>query len=276
MDVKKDILWRVYLCFLLMVLLCLCVLGRAIFIQNGDEGKYWIGMSDSLHIKSQTIIAERGTIYSEDGNMLSTSVPVFDIYVDFAADGLREKQGKRFKDHIDSLSFCLSKLFADKSAEDYKKQLQQAYEEKDRYFILKKKMTFDQYLLLRDFPLVRLGRNKSGFIIDTKDKRINPYILLANRTIGLSRQNLAKNVGLELTYDSLLRGTTGQRLMRYSAGAYMPVEGSELDPVNGKDIVTTLDTYIQDVAENALMKMLVGNNSVHGTAIVYLGASAGK
>ena len=268
MDVKKDILWRVYLCFLLMVLLCLCVLGRAIFIQNGDEGKYWIGMSDSLHIKSQTIIAERGTIYSEDGNMLSTSVPVFDIYVDFAADGLREKQGKRFKDNIDSLSFCLSNLFADKSKEEYKKQLQQAYQEEDRYFILKKKMTFDQYLLLRNFPLVRLGRNKSGFIIDTKDKRINPYILLANRTIGLSRQNLSKNVGLELTYDSLLRGTTGQRLMRYAAGAYMPVEGSELDPVNGKDIVTTLDTYIQDVTENALMKMLVGNNSLHGTAIV--------
>ena len=267
MDVKKDILWRVYLCFLCMVLLCVFVLGRAIYIQR-VQGKYWVGMSDSLQIKSQPIIAERGTIYSEDGNMLSTSVPVFDIYVDFAADGLREKQGKRFRDNIDSLSYCLSNLFLDKSIEEYKKQLQQAYQEKDRYFILKKKMTFDQYLLLRNFPLVRLGRNKSGFIIDAKDKRINPYVLLANRTIGLSRQNLSKNVGLELTYDSLLRGTTGQRLMRYVAGAYMPVEGSELDPVNGKDIITTLDTYIQDITEGALMKMLDTNNSVHGTAIV--------
>ena len=250
-----------------MVLLCVFVLGRAIYIQR-VQGAYWVGMSDSLHIKPQPIIAERGTIYSEDGNMLSTSVPVFDIYVDFSADGLREKQGKRFKDNIDSLSLSLSNLFGDKTSEEYKNQLQQGYQEKDRYFILKKKMTFDQYLLLRNFPLVRLGRNKSGFIIDTKDKRINPYVLLANRTIGLSRQNLSKNVGLELTYDSLLRGTSGQRLMRYAAGAYMPVEGSELDPVNGKDIVTTLDTYIQDVAENALMKMLAGNNSLHGTAIV--------
>ncbi len=267
MDVKKDILWRVYLCFLCMVLLCVFVLGRAIYIQRA-EGKYWVGMSDSLHIKSQPIIAERGTIYSEDGNMLSTSVPVFDVYVDFGADGLREKQGKRFKDNIDSLSYSLANLFADKTTADYKKQLQQAYQEKDRYYILKKKMTFDQYLSLREFPLVRLGRNKSGFIIDAKDKRINPYVLLANRTIGLSRQNLSKNVGLELTYDSLLRGTSGQRLMRYAAGAYMPVEGSELDPVNGKNIVTTLDTYIQDVAENALMRMVDSNNSVHGTVIV--------
>jgi cell division protein FtsI (penicillin-binding protein 3) len=75
-------------------------------------------------------------------------------------------------------------------------------------------------------------------------------------------------VGLEQSYDSSLKGTTGQRLMRYIAGAYMPVEGAEVEPENGKDIITTLDTYIQDVAEVALMKMLVGNNSLHGTAIV--------
>jgi cell division protein FtsI (penicillin-binding protein 3) len=37
--------------------------------------------------------ADRGTIYSEDGQMLSTSIPTFDIYMDFDADGLREKMG---------------------------------------------------------------------------------------------------------------------------------------------------------------------------------------
>ncbi|MEI9933999.1 MAG: hypothetical protein WDM71_03940 [Ferruginibacter sp.] len=72
--------------------------------------------------------AERGTIYSEDGNMLSTSVPIFDIYIDFGADGLREKDGKRFKDNIDSLSICLANLFNDKSASAYKKELEMGYE----------------------------------------------------------------------------------------------------------------------------------------------------
>lgn len=267
MDIRKDILWRVYLCFLGMVLICIFVLGRAVYIQRA-QGSFWRGMGDSLHLKYQPIVAERGTIYSEDGNMLSTSVPVFDVYIDFAADGLREKQGKRFKENIDSLSICLAELLKDKSASDYKRDLQQAYNDKDRYFLLKRKMPFDQYILMRNFPLVRLGRNKSGFIVEARDKRINPYVLLANRTIGLSRKDSAKNVGLELTYDSLLKGTTGQRLMRYSAGTYLPVEGAELDPVNGKDIVTTLDTYIQDMTENALMDMLVKNNSTHGTAIV--------
>ncbi len=267
MDIKKDILWRVYLCFIGIVLLGAVVLGRAFYIQR-FEGTFWKSMGDSLHQKFMPLDAERGTIYSEDGNMLSTSVPIFDVYVDFGADGLREKDGQRFKNNIDSLSFNMAKLFKDKTAADYKKEMQLAYKNNDRYYPLKKKISFVEYAQLRDFPLVRQGRNKSGFIIDLRDKRINPYVLLANRTIGLSRDNAKKNVGIEQSYDSLLRGTTGQRLMRYVAGAYMPVEGVEVEPENGKDIVTTLDTYMQDVAENALMKMLVGNNSLHGTAIV--------
>jgi cell division protein FtsI (penicillin-binding protein 3) len=61
-------------------------------------------MSDSLHQRIEEIDAGRGTIYSEDGQMLSTSLPTFDIYIDFMADGLREKNGKRFKENIDSFS----------------------------------------------------------------------------------------------------------------------------------------------------------------------------
>jgi cell division protein FtsI (penicillin-binding protein 3) len=274
LDIKKDILWRVYVCFLSMILLCICVLGRAIYIQRA-EGKYWKALSKEKHIKSDDIAAERGTIYSEDGNMLSTSIPIFDIHIDFGAEGLRDKEGKRFRENLDSLSLSLANLFADKTASEYKAMLKQGYVDKDRYFLLQRKITFNQYVQLRKFPLVRLGRNKSGFIVAAKDKRINPYVLLANRTIGLSRQDLSKNVGLELSYDSLLRGSTGKRLMRYTAGTYLPIEGSELDPVNGKDIVTTLDTYIQDVAENALLRMMIGNNSLHGTAIV-METSTGK
>lgn len=267
MDVKKDILWRVYLCFLAIVILGFMVLGRVVYIQN-VEGEYWREMGDSLHIKYQPILAERGTIYSEDGNMLSTSVPIFDVYIDFAADGLREKQGERFHQNIDSLSIRLSQLFADKSSAEYKKEITSGYNKKLRYYSLKKKISFDEYRQLRDFPLVRLGKNKSGFIIETRDKRINPYVLMANRTIGLSRPDSSKNVGLEKTFNYLLTGISGQKLVRYSAGSYIPVEGAQLDPVNGKDIITTIDTYIQDVTENALMKMLVDNNSQHGTAIV--------
>jgi cell division protein FtsI (penicillin-binding protein 3) len=250
-----------------MVLICAAVLGRVFYIQQ-VQGKYWRALSDSLHQKYVDLSAERGTIYSEDGNMLSTSVPFFNIYIDFDADGLREKNGKRFRENLDSLSFCLANLFKDQSAASYKKQLLQGYKSDDRYYLLQRNLNFDQYKRLRDFPLVRLGRNKSGFITDASSKRLNPFGLLANRTIGLSRDN-AQNVGLERTYDSLLRGENGRRLVRYlNGGTYIPVEGYEIDPENGKDIITTIDVNTQDIAENALLSMMVENECEHGTCIV--------
>lgn len=267
MEVKRDILWRVYLCFLGIVMLCLFVLGKAVYIQR-VQGSYWKSLSDSLHIKQNELDAERGTLYSENGDMLSTSIPFFNIYIDFGADGLREKNGKRFKENLDSLSLCLANLFKDQKAAIYKRELQKGYNDNDRYYLLQSNISFEQYKELRKFPLVRLGKNKSGFITEVKNKRLNPFGLLANRTIGLARAN-AQNVGLERTYDSSLKGVNGSRLVRYmAAGAYIPVEGSEIDPENGKDIVTTLDVNIQDIAENALLKSMVENEAEHGTCMV--------
>ncbi|MEO5985088.1 MAG: peptidoglycan glycosyltransferase, partial [Ferruginibacter sp.] len=170
MDVKKDILWRVYLCFLCIIVLGVVVLGRVIYIQRA-QGSYWKSMSDSLHLKYMPLNAERGSIYSEDGNMLSTSIPVFDIYIDFGATGLREKNGKRFYKNLDSLSLCFANLFKNATAKTYRKEFLLAYKNKERYFPLKKKVSFEQYKQLRGFPLVRDGRNKSGFIIDVRDNR---------------------------------------------------------------------------------------------------------
>lgn len=274
MDIKKDILWRVHLSFIIIMVIALFVLGRVFYIQN-FQGKYWKSKGDSLHLTYFPTNAERGTIYSEDGNILSTSVPEYDVYIDFRPDGLREENGKRFFGKIDSLTIYLSQLFCDSTnhniqvfKDSLKNAMVSAYNKKDPRFLLKRKVNYEQYITMRTFPLIKDGKNKSGFLFEVRDKRINPYGLLANRTIGLSRLDSKMNVGLERTYDSFLRGTSGQRLMRYAEGSYIPVEGAEVDPIDGKDIVTTIDTYIQDVAEMELMNMLVSNNSEHGTVIV--------
>lgn len=268
MEVKKDILWRVYVSFIIMIVVGVAIFSKAFTIQQ-VEGSHWRSMSDSLHEKIQSIEADRGTIYSADGQMLSTSVPQFNIYVDFGAEGLRENDGKRFKENLDSLSYGLAALFQDKSQEEYKRILQQGYKSKKRYFLLQQKVSFEDYKTLRKLPLVRLGRNKSGFIAETKNIRLNPYQMLAFRTIGLERQN-AQKIGLEKMYDSVLQGTQGKRLVRYIAGGVaIPVdEDFQIEPENGKDIITTIDTHIQEIAENALLKMMKSSESVNGCAIV--------
>ncbi len=138
MEVKRDILWRVYLSYILVVLVCVAIFGKAVYIQQ-VEGSYWRSMSDSLHQRIDEIEAERGTIYSEDGQMLSTSIPQFDIYMDFRVESLRAKSGLLFRENLDSLSYRLANLFGDQSKDDYKALLKQGYKNNDGYFLLKEK-----------------------------------------------------------------------------------------------------------------------------------------
>jgi cell division protein FtsI (penicillin-binding protein 3) len=246
-----------------------------VYIQQ-VQGSYWREQAKDQQQKFVEIDAQRGTIYSEDGRMLSTSTPYFDIYIDFAAEGLREKNGQRFENNLDSLSLGLATLFNEKSKASWRRELKNGYQRKNRYYLLKKNITFQQYKQLRSLPLVRLGKDKSGFIAEVKDKRLNPFGLLANRTIGLSREYIdsggtmrSMNVGLEKTYDDQLRGESGKRLMRkIAAGVFVPVDGSEIEPQNGKDIITTLDVNIQDITENALLNVLTANECEYGTCIV--------
>ncbi len=267
MDIKNDILSRAYLCFMLIVIISIFIIGSAAKIQQ-TEGKYWRSLNESLHIKTDTIIAERGTIYSQDGKMLSTSIPEFDVYIDFGAEGLRADRGSKFYKNIDSLSYYLSNQFKDFTEAEYKKILVKEYKKKTRYFSFKKHINYNQFKELNTFPLIKLGRNTSGFIGEVKNKRLNPYGKLAFRTIGLARDSF--KVGLELSYDSVLKGIGGTRTVRYIAGGVaVPVEGAiETETQNGKDIITTIDVLTQEITETALESMLTKNQAQFGCAIV--------
>jgi cell division protein FtsI (penicillin-binding protein 3) len=275
LEVKNDIIWRVNLVFLGIFLFGLFIIGKAAFIQQA-EGDYWKGLSDSIHLQYQELDADRGTIFSEDGSMLSSSIPFFDIRIDFGAQGLREKSGKRFRENLDSLSITLASVFRDRQAADYRRELQQGYNSRERYFLLKRNISFREYQALHRFSFIRAGSNKSGFIFEDREKRLTPFGLLANRTIGLARtyvdsrgQVVNKNVGLELAYDDVLTGLSGRRLVRrISGGAFVPVEGSETEPENGKDIRTTLDINIQEIAHQALLRQLEFREATYGTCIV--------
>lgn len=268
MDVKRDILWRVYLSYILVILVCFAILGKAFYIQQ-VQGSYWRGLSDSLHQRIASIPAARGTIYSEDGQMLSTNMPTFDILIDFRVNPLHEKKGKLFRENIDSLSIALAELFKDQSSEKYKDDLTKAYEEKVPNYEFKKKIDYRQYLSISKFPLFRLGRYKSGMIAVEKNTRLNPYENIGYRTIGLAREE--NKVGLESSYDTVLAGQNGRQLVRAIAGGVaVPVQEGEFEiaPETGKDIVSNIDVFIQEVTENALKKMMISNAAQTGVAMV--------
>lgn len=262
MDVKKDIRFRVYISFTGIVLLALAIIAKALVIQLG-KGEELRAKADKAHTKKETLYPERGNIYSEDGTLLSSTIPQFDLRIDFVAINK-----DTFHANLDTLSECMALVFKDAGADDYKRQLRLAFNSKDRYWLIKKNVPYYQYQEVRNFPILNKGKNRGGFIVEPHSRRVNPYGMLAYRTIGLWREN-SSNVGLEHKYDSVLSGREGTRIIRKTTGAtWMPIEGSEVDPVNGQDIVTTIDINIQDVAEHSLKDVLEKYNCQYGTAIV--------
>ncbi|MEO6166080.1 MAG: penicillin-binding protein [Chitinophagales bacterium] len=266
MSIKKDIFWRIGLAYLFMMLLGVAIAWKVFYIQN-VEGHRYRSMADSITTRYMPVLAERGNIYSYDGRLLATSLPNFEIRMDMKADGLTNEV---FHKGIDSLALAMSRLFGDKSLTDYKKQFSAARKRGDRYFLVKKNVTYPQLLEMKTFPIFRFGQYKGGLIVLQENKRAYPYKELANRTIGYMRDATVQPVGLEGSFNDQLTGIPGKRLMqKVSGGEFIPInDKNELDPQNGRDVITTLDVNLQDVAENALLKTLVQNNADHGCVVV--------
>jgi cell division protein FtsI (penicillin-binding protein 3) len=245
-----------------MCLFGIMILYKGVVIQF-KEGNELRAQADSMHTKIELIQPERGNIFSEDGSLLSSSIPEFDLHVDFTAI-----KKDTFNKYIESLSTNIAAILKDKNAVDYKEILSNEFKNKNKYFLLKKKASYAQYLELKKVEPFKKGMNKGGFISEAKTKRINPFGLLANRIVGLWRKN-AQNVGIEREFNNDLSGMQGQRVVRKIAGGtWMPIDGSEIDPENGRDVITTLDVNIQDVAENALKNQLEKEEATFGTCIV--------
>jgi cell division protein FtsI (penicillin-binding protein 3) len=261
-NIKQDIRFRVYVAFT-----CICFFGLAIIIKAAmvqmKEGPELRSMAKQMLTRNTTLPAERGNIYTENGLLLCSSIPQFDLHVDFSVIDT-----SLFYDNVDELSRALSNTFHDASAAQYRKSLVEGFKKKSKYYSLKKNIPYYDYQAVRAFPIFNRGQRRGGLIVESKTKRINPYGMLAYRTIGLYREN-AKTIGLEATCDSILKGDDGNRMERkLTGGVWMPLEGSTTDPMNGRDIVTTLDISIQEVAEHALLSVLKQYKCQYGTVVV--------
>lgn len=257
-------MWRIYGSFIFVCLFGLLILGQIVKIQFVD-GPELLSLRDSLTLRNLPIPASRGNIYSDDGALLATSVPIYDIRMDTRADALTKEV---FNSNIDSLGYCLSQLFKDMSPGAYAQSIRSARARKERYYLIKRNVTFAQIQRLKDFPIFRLGRYKGGLRAEQKEMRELPFRHFAARTIGYMRQS--NPVGLEAAFNEELRGISGERIMqRISGNIWMPVTDKEVkEPRNGNDIITTIDVNIQGVAENSLENQLRSQNADHGCAVL--------
>ncbi len=265
-NLKKDILWRVYLLFFAVLFFSVALIAKMVHIQF-KEGPELRKVAKTQELKEFTVYASRGNILSSDGSLLATSIPIFEIRMDVANTNVSDEF---FNQNIDSLSYKLSTLFKGKSKTTYKRELVAARKKGARYFLIRRKVTYDQLKELRTFPILRMGKNRGGLIAIQRTKRERPFGELASRTIGYVSQNKEYAVGLEGAYTDALTGKNGKQIMRrINHGAWIPIhDANEIEPRDGLDIVTTIDVNIQDVAESALLGQMIHHQAQMGCAIL--------
>lgn len=270
---KREILVRAYLGFAFIFLLGMAIIGRAFYIQT-VQGNYYRSLADSLTIFPKTILAERGNIYSEDGRLLATTLPTFDLRIDFKTTFVHPQI---FKTNIDSVALFLAQMFPEKTAEQYKQLLWRERKKKSRYFLLQRNVSYNQLAEIKQWPMFREGRYKSGMWAIQKDKRLKPFDILAERTIGYVSDSGRVKVGLEGNYNTVLKGKAGTVMVQKIAGGVtIPLDSKdEIAAQPGRDIYTTLDVELQDVAEDALMRSLKHHGAGHG-CVVLMEVKTGK
>lgn len=252
--------------YVLLVVAAVAVVIKLILIQS-VQGRELREKSEKATVKYGAIEPVRGNVLAYDGALLATSVPIYDFRMDVASRNIPDSV---FSTRLDSLSRGLARLFGDKSASDYKKLLRSERRKGNRYLLLRRNVDYNTVAKIKQLPLLNRGQNKGGLILVQKSTRKMPYGLLAKRTIGYEIKEENLFVGLEGAYRDELQGITGRMWMqRISGGEWIPLNDNDrIDPRNGKDVVTTIDIHLQDVAESALINHLAGHNAEQGCVIV--------
>ncbi len=261
-NIKKSITWRVVFGMGVVVLFAFWVSFQMFRIQL-VEGNKWLAMSDSITIRHQDISPARGNIYSDNGSLLSTSMPIYEIRWDATV-----VNDDTFHFYVNELAQQLARLFPDKTSLYYKSKLNTAKKSKSRYVLIRRKVNYHEQKTMRDFPIFRKGRYRGGFMAELNTKRVKPAGNLAFRTIGYrTKDNLG--VGLERTYNDDLGGVKGKRLVQKISGGYRPLNDENLiEPKNGRDIHTTINIDFQEIAQRSLEKSLIKHKADHGCVIV--------
>lgn len=266
-SIKHELAGRLGLVYLIVMVIAALIVIKALHVQIW-EGDKWRKMGRSVSFKDFEVAPNRGNIYADDGRILASSVPYYSLRLDCKAipDTL-------FRKKVDSLSMMLSRFFKDAPTAEYRKKLWQGkYGAKPNRYLLvnKKKISYTDLLEVKKFPIFRERGTKSGLILERENVRLQPHRDLAYRTIGYLNEakdgSFEGRVGIEGAFEKQLRGEPGRSIRQMMSGRWVSVTVD--DPVDGNDVVTTINVECQDIVQGALTRQLEHYKASAGTAIL--------
>ena len=260
----KNIQIKVWLMYSSMFLVGIAIAFKMFAVQFFAE-EAWKEEAKEAAVQAREIQPNRGQIFSSDKLLLATTISEFEIRWDSKVPNLEDEDLTKY---IDSASYTLATMFPKNTKEEYRKKFRKALSENNSYARIVKDVDFLQKKEIQKSPFFNLGRFKSGIIFEEIKERKHPLGKLAERTIGIHRDN--EQVGLERAYDEELSGKPGQRLEeKLAGGTWKPVSDDYLiEPIEGADVISSINSEIQDVATTSLETILTDNDCEWGVAIV--------
>ena len=263
---NKKIMIRYSFIILMMVLVGLAIVFKAGVIMFAER-QYWKDVADRFVKENVTVRPTRGNIISSDGQLMASSLPEYKIYMDFKAGG--EIKDSLLMLYLDSICDGLHQIFPDKSKAEFKSHILKGRKKGSRnYLLYPKRVSYIQYKEAKRLPVFNLSKYRGGFHEQAFNQRKKPFGSLAMRTLGdmYSDMTLGAKNGLELQYDSILKGKEGITHRQKVMNKYLNIV--DIPPVDGCDIITTIDVGMQDIAEKALLDQLKEINANVGVAVL--------
>ena len=256
---------------IILTLIGFAIIGKAFYTMTAKK-QYWTEVADRLKRDSVSVKPNRGNILSCDGQLMATSIPEYKVYIDFQAAAF--ENDSLWDEKVDSVCEGLSHIFP-LTAHEFKVLLEKGKKKVNsngtvgarHWPIYPRRIDYNTYVEVKNLPFFNMPKYKSGFHEEVFNARRRPFTTLAQRTIGgLYGAKDSAYFGLELAYDSILRGTPGITGRRKVLNKYMNIPVTL--PIDGGDIVTTIDVNMQDLAERALLDELKLVNGEMGVAIL--------
>lgn len=274
------------------VLVCIGILYSMLKTMTVDR-EHWVQIrKDNFEKDSVELKPNRGNILSAEGELLSSSLPNYKVRFDFLAgipnmpkDTMNRKDYDkavavrdsliRMKDstliaNLPAISGGLAKICPALDSAGYYNHIKLGMEKHARYFDVCPGyiLNYIQYNKLRELPIFNIrSKYKSGLIVEERNNRKKPFGSLARRTLGemYGAKDSARS-GLELAYDTLLRGKSGLLHQRRIRSKNVDIVDQE--PVDGYDLVSTINVSMQDICETALKEKLIELNAEFGVCIL--------
>lgn len=239
--------WRLYT-LMAIVLACILILVAKLFYLQVVQHEHFLSMAREEHWRETTVPAKRGTIWDSKGHRLATNVTYESLY---AVPSQIDDPGKTAR----SLSAVLN--------EPAEKIASLLSSHQNSPVLIKGLLDSQQAQEIRNLHL-------GNVYLEPQFKRAYPEGSIASQLIGLVGRDNVGLSGLESEYDEDLAGKPGSIFAERDTGGDEIALGSRQSrpPVDGLDVVLTIDRYVQHVVERELDAAIRAHNADGGTIIV--------